>query len=317
MKRAMFFLFLCGILVTGPAGGCAKPQKEGGGKITVSGAFALYPMVVKWSEEYRKLHPEIRIDVSAGGAGKGMADALTGAVDIGMISREVHKADVEKGAWWISVVKDSVVPVANSANPVAAALRKKGVKKEIFKEVWMDGKIKTWGEIAGAGESGAVQVYTRSDSCGAAETWAKFLDGKQENMLGENMYGDPGILEAVRKDKSGIGFNNIAYVFDPVSRKPVDGLMIIPIDLNGDGKIDDSENFYSDRDLLSAAIADGRFPSPPARKLLLVTKGKPQSRVVRDFLIWTLTDGQKFVEESGYVRLLKEDLATEIKKLEE
>ena len=46
------------------------------GKITISGAFALYPLVVKWSEEFQKLHPRVIVNVSAGGAGKGMTDAL-------------------------------------------------------------------------------------------------------------------------------------------------------------------------------------------------------------------------------------------------
>ena len=50
------------------------------GTITVSGAFALYPMMVAWAEEYQNIHPGVRIDVSAGGAGKGMADTLGGAV---------------------------------------------------------------------------------------------------------------------------------------------------------------------------------------------------------------------------------------------
>ena len=44
----------------------------------MSGAWALYPMAVTWSEEFRKIHPGVQIDISAGGAGKGMADCLTG-----------------------------------------------------------------------------------------------------------------------------------------------------------------------------------------------------------------------------------------------
>jgi len=60
------------------------------GTIRVSGAWALYPMMVKWAEEFKKIHPQVRIDVSAGGAGKGITDALTGLVDIGMVSRELR-----------------------------------------------------------------------------------------------------------------------------------------------------------------------------------------------------------------------------------
>ncbi len=46
------------------------------GTISLSGAWALYPMAVRWAEEFRKIYPDVRIDLSAGGAGKGITDAL-------------------------------------------------------------------------------------------------------------------------------------------------------------------------------------------------------------------------------------------------
>lgn len=67
------------------------------GTITLSGAWALYPMAVKWAAEFKKIHPKVRIDISAGGAGKGVADALAGSVDLGMVSRDINPAEVKKG----------------------------------------------------------------------------------------------------------------------------------------------------------------------------------------------------------------------------
>ena len=54
--------------------GCRKePQEQSReelrGTITVSGAWALYPMVVRWAEEFQKIHRHVKIDVAAGGAG--------------------------------------------------------------------------------------------------------------------------------------------------------------------------------------------------------------------------------------------------------
>ena len=49
-----------------------KAQGALKGNITISGAFALYPLTVKWAEEFKKLNPTVKIDISAGGAGKGM-----------------------------------------------------------------------------------------------------------------------------------------------------------------------------------------------------------------------------------------------------
>ena len=60
------------------------------GELSLSGAFALYPLAVVWAEEFQKLNPDVKVDVSAGGAGKGMTDVLAGVVDFGMVSREVY-----------------------------------------------------------------------------------------------------------------------------------------------------------------------------------------------------------------------------------
>src|SRR5215216_2401687 len=76
-------------------------SKEKEVSVSLSGAFALYPLVQKWAEEYNKTHPNIRFDIQAGGAGKGLTDVLSGAVDVGMFSREISDAEKSKGIWWI------------------------------------------------------------------------------------------------------------------------------------------------------------------------------------------------------------------------
>lgn len=144
--------------------------------IAMSGAWALYPMAIRWAEEYQKVHPDIRFDITAGGAGKGMTDALSGVVDIGKVSREIHPDEIKKGAFPIAVVKDAVIPVINENNPYALQLRKRGLKKNEFKDIWITGKLKAWDKLAGGKKPAAINVYTRSDSCGAASTWAEYLE---------------------------------------------------------------------------------------------------------------------------------------------
>ena len=88
------------------------------GKITVSGAFALYPLMVTWADEFQKINPGVKIEVSAGGAGKGMSDVLGGLVDIGMVSRDILPAEVDRGAVYVASAIDAVVPTINAGNPV-------------------------------------------------------------------------------------------------------------------------------------------------------------------------------------------------------
>jgi phosphate transport system substrate-binding protein len=271
-------------------------------------------MMVKWAEEFQKVHPKVRIDVSAGGAGKGVADALASLVDIGMVSREVRPEEVKQGAFYLPVVKDAVFPVINAGNPTLQALAQKGVGKQTFVDLWIKGEALTWGEIAGTDSRDVVQVYTRSDSCGAAETWAKYLGGAQEDLKGTAVYGDPGLAEAVKKDLFGIGYNNLNYAYDAKSGLPLAGLYVVPIDVNGNGKTDPEEDMATKSQALQAIIS-GVYPSPPARDLYLLTKGKFNS-LSTEFVRWILTDGQKYVDETGYIQLAKSQIDEALKKLE-
>lgn len=286
------------------------------GKVSISGAFALYPLAVQWGEEFKKVHPEVSFDIQGGGAGKGMTDALTGTVDIGMVSRAINPAETEKGAYAIAVAKDAVIPTMNDQNPFLAEIRKKGVTQKQFREIWLEGKIKTWGDLLGNGSKDKIEVYTRSDAAGAPETWAKYMGGKQEDLLGTGVFGDPGVAEVVAKTKLAIGFNNVNYAYDTHSKKNFPGLQVIPIDLNENGQVDPEENFYTTVDDLNKAVVDNKFPSPPARELFFVTKGKSTNPVVLEFLKWTLSDGQKMVSSSGYVPLTDSILSVEKKKIE-
>ncbi len=287
------------------------------GKISISGAWALYPMAMKWVEEFGKAYPGVRIDVQAGGAGKGMTDVLTGMVDIGMVSRDVHPDEVTKGALALAVTKDAVVPTINAKNPLAKDIQARGANREALVGMWITGSVTTWGQVLGTPDKTEAHVFTRSDACGAGETWAAYLGKRQEDLEGVAVYGDPGVADAVRRDPISVGYNNVNFAYDPKSKLPVEGLAILPLDLNGNGKLDPEESFYGNRDTICAAIAAGKYPSPPARDLFFVTKGVPSSPAVKAFLRWVLTKGQAFVPDTGYINLSKEKLQKGLTQLGE
>lgn len=289
-----------------------KKQDE---TISLSGAFALYPLVVKWSEEYKKEHPEIRFNISAGGAGKGMADALSGTVDLGMFSREISEAEKAKGVWWIDVTKDAVIPTINKSNLVAVELHKRGLTRNEFHKIYVTGEVTNWKQIEGISIDQAVNVFTRSDACGAAETWAAYLNVHQEDLKGIGVFGDPGLADAVLKDANGVGYNNTIYLYNQKTGQKNEGIEVIPIDVDENGQLDPDEDFYDSFPNVLSAIAEGKYPSPPARELYLVAKGKPTKQVTLNFLQWVVTKGQAFVSEAGYVPLSPEKLEEELQKL--
>lgn len=318
LTRTLLVLILLSTVLTA----CSPPKNEWDqnapleGTITISGAWALYPMVVRWGEEFQKIHPDVRFDISAGGAGKGMSDALANAVDIGMVSREIYPQETEQGAFWVSVAKDAVFLTVNDENPVWENLQSTGITREKIIDIYLTGKITNWGEVVGDIEvTESIHIFTRSDACGAAATWATYLGQSQEDLLGIGVYGDPGVLESVIKDPLGIGFNNLSYAYDFETGVPVIGIHIVPLDINSNGEVD-PEEIIDIKEQALEAVSAGYYPSPPARDLNLVTKGPPQG-LVREFIAWVLSEGQIFVYDAGFIPISQDQLEKDILKLDE
>lgn len=317
MKARLLTLSIVLIALIFNSCGSSNSTEDKEVSISFSGAFALYPLVQKWAEEYNKIHPNIRFDIQAGGAGKGLTDAINGAVDVGMFSREITGAEKSKGIWWISLCKDAVLPTMNSQNPYREMLMLRGLKKEEFKYIFTENHPPTWDSIfkVNSAVRNPISVYTRADAAGAADSWAAYFGKNQEDLKGIGVAGDPGVADAVKKDKNGIGYNNTLFVYDMKTGEKIPGIEVVPIDVNGNGRIDSSENIYQDLPTFLDALNEGKYPSPPARDLYFITKGRPQNKVIMDFFEWVLKDGQKFVHTAGYVPLHREVINEQLKKV--
>jgi len=317
-KFKIFVYMAIFLVIISVLSGCVNQNNN---TVKVSGAFALYPMMNIWTEEYTKINPNIKIEVSAGGAGKGMSDALMGIVDIGMVSREIYQEEINQGIFWVSVAKDAVIATINEDNPVINGIFTQGLTRQQLKDIFITKNITTWGQVVGNSSiKDSIRVYTRSDACGAAQTWALYLgEYNQEdltNVADSAINGDPNLAAAVQGDVLGIGYNNINFVYDSVTKKPFDKIKPLPIDINENGLLDENESFYDSREDIVNAIANNIYPSPPSRALHLVVKNN-FSGISKDFVYWILTEGQQYVPDSGYIELSETTIANQIKYLEE
>jgi phosphate transport system substrate-binding protein len=316
-KKTIRFLAM-GMVLALPLCACNSIFLPGKGEtpqstITVTGAFALYPLMTHWAEEFQQLNPHVHFDISSGGAEKGMGDVLAGKADIGMVSREIAAEEELQGAYSLAVAKDAVFPLANASNPIINELLASGLTREMLVKIFITGEVREWGEIVGRPDiTDEIHVYTRSDICGAASVWGLYLGGKQSDLLGEGKFGDPGMVQALQNDPLGIGYNNLIYAFG-LGDVPPAKTLILPIDLNNNRKADSPE-ILDTREKAVDAVKTGRYPAPPTRTLYLVTNGKPAGGV-QAFLTWILTDGQEYVERSGYVQLPEDLLELSLEKI--
>jgi phosphate transport system substrate-binding protein len=316
--KALIVVLILSIVGMVSLSGCTS-QKEN--TIKVSGAYSLYPMMVVWAQKYQALHPDIKIDITSGGAGKGMADALAGSVDLGMVSRDVTPAEASQGIVAVAVVEDAVLATINTANPVLDKILEKGLTKQQLTEIFINYSIPTWGQLVSViNNTDSIKVYSRSDPCGAAEAWVKYLgDYAQDDIptIEEitKVKGDDSMSKAIASDPLGIGYSNVNYIYSNATKTPKEGIAVVPLDLNNNGTIDPEENFYNSRDDVVNAEINNALPSPPSRLVYLVTLNN-FTGITKGFVEWILTDGQQYTFDNGYGAVPSDILDDQLQILE-
>ena len=297
MRYGLIIFLVLTIALAGADNGFGAEPLEG--SLTISGAWAIYPTVVAWAEAFQKIHLNVKIDISAGGAGKGAADAIAGLVDIGMVSRDPDASELQKGIKAIYILKDAIFPLVSRNNFFREELLRKGMTKKDFIDLYIDGTVTQWNQLVPARiperKPKPVHVYTRSDASGAAAGWAAFLGKKQEDLRGIGIYGDPALLEAAMRDPVGIGYNNFSFVFTREGLL-LPGISLIPIDANENGKADPGE-IYENRQQAIAAIEAGAYPA--TRKNFFFVH-HPAAPLAQAFIHFALSEeGTKIVNAVG------------------
>jgi phosphate transport system substrate-binding protein len=296
-------IVLCGCKPKEKEPASPAPPERLSGKITITGAYALYPLVVNWADEFIKLHPDVKINVEGSGTGLGIDDLLSGESQIAMVSRELTDDERGDSLVAIPVTKDAVVLIINRTNPYLQRLLTQGIDIQKLDEIFIKNTALTWGKVLSSGSKEPIHVFTRSDVSGAAEMWANFLFKTQEDLLGTKVTGDEEMISSIQKDKYAIGYCNLSYAYDRNTGDQVENIQVVPIDLDFDGVIDKTEQPYLTIQKIHRAIWLGLYPRNLCRKLTLVTKGVPTDPLVKEFINWVMTDGQAMVEKNGYCPL--------------
>jgi phosphate transport system substrate-binding protein len=295
--------------------GCSNPQTNKvsnelpshQGKIKITGAFALYPLVQQWITDYQKANPKVEFELSAIGSGNGLDEILNGKTDIAMISSQVP-AEFDTLLWISPVARLAVVPIISKKNPYLQTILKNGIKKDDLLSLFTNQNPRTWGDIFGKPTKDPVKVYIRNDKSGATVALANYFWIKPDEIKGIGETGELKMIESIKADPLALGYCNLVYTYDLNNKEFFSDFCILPIDLNQNGVIDKREDFYHDFTEIQRAMYLGKYPCVLNRSLYVVTKGKPNTSEVVDFLKWVLTNGQGVVPKLGYIELRNSEI---------
>jgi glycine cleavage system H lipoate-binding protein len=111
------------------------------------------------------------------------------------------------------------------------------------------------------------------------------------------------LIASIQKDPSGFGFCRMKDLLNADGQSIPDNIKLLPIDKNGNGRIDHFEKIYRDQNAFMRGVWIGKYPSALCRNIYSVSSAKPESETEIAFLKWILTDGQQFLNQNGYFDL--------------
>lgn len=273
------------------------------GTISIRGAYALYPLVSKWADDFMKVNPGVSIEVLKSGTGKGIADLLEGKCQLAMISRPLSNEEITAGIQVIPVARDGVAPIVSQKNPYLEELLRKGLSTDEFICTFTGEKQVTWGELLETDAGETVITYNRNDESGAAEVWAEFLYKTGSDLKGKEVSGDEEMIKSVSENPLSIGFCNFSYAFDAVTGEKLPGIQIVPFDLDFDNLVNGKEVPYNTLEKAQRSVWLGIYPKTLCRELTLGSMGKPAEGLTTEFIKYILTEGQNDVKSSSLCEL--------------
>jgi len=179
-------------------------------EITVKGSDTLVVLAQKWAEAYMSKHADTKIQVTGGGSGTGFAALQNKTTDLANASRKIKPAEITtcikafgKRPTEYKVCLDGLSVYVSAENQV------KELTVAQLAEIFT-GKVKNWKEVGGA--DAPITVYSRENSSGTYEFFKEHvLGGKDFVASAQTMPGTAAVLQAVAKDKNGIGYGGAAY----------------------------------------------------------------------------------------------------------
>jgi len=308
-----------------------------------AGASFPYPIYAKWFSDYNKLHSDIQINYQSIGSGGGIRQLLSGTVDFGASDAPMNDEQLSQAKTKIlhfPTVLGAVVPSYN----VPGLSKELDFTPDILADIYL-GKITKWNDPAIAKINKGVNlpaqdivVVHRSDASGTSYVWTDYLSKvskEWESKLGKNTAvnwpvglggkGNEGVTGLVKETPGAIGYVELIYALQnqvPFGRVQNSVGVFLKADLAGVTAAAAGFAKTIPEDFrVSITNAPGKASYPICSfTYLLVPTTIPDAnkrRIIKDFLNWMLSDGQKDTEALSYAPLPKEVVAKELKQISE
>lgn len=286
MKRTFIFFLLSSFIISSCNSSSQSPSNTSTKYIENKGSDTIVNLALAWAEKYQNENSDVRISVTGGGSGTGIAALINNTVDIANASRSIKEEEIESakanGVDPVEhvIARDAIAVIVNPENPVSE------LTLQQLSDIY-SGKINNWMEVGG--EDRPIVRLSRETNSGThvyfLETVLRLGDKDNKTLFSTDtllLPSSEGIILEVRQNPNAIGYDGLGYV-------PDDLKMIAIAKEDGGAYVLPSIPTVNDKSY------------PIARDLYMYTDGEPTG-IVKDYLDWILSDeAQEIVAELGFV----------------
>jgi len=277
--------------------GATPSVPAGTAAVQVLSSPGVYPLAQNWANDYNRSNPSAKISVYQMNVG------LSIKVDrLCLITGTNSMLDDSQSNWKMVVGRDVIVPLINAKNPMMDHLIQTGFSSGKFAGLFKGTDIKNWSDCVTDGQKVAVQLYVPNDR----DLISGLTKFSKSNIISGNvrtLQTAAEVIEAVQMDQFSIGFCKLNDLRTNSTIAGIGNVRLLPIDKNGNGRLDTFENIYNNLDEFTHGVWIGKYPTTLSKDIYAVAPVKPSDQNELAFLNWLLSDGQKLMNSSGYCDL--------------
>ncbi|MDP3912677.1 MAG: hypothetical protein Q8R96_02935 [Bacteroidota bacterium] len=261
-------------------------------------------LATNWAIEYGRLNPDMKIAVS------NMTDnQTTTGNDLSFITEEIGET-----AWKMVIGRDAIVSVVNAKNPMLNEIYRQGISAEEFAQLLGNPEMQNWETMIDGGKNARINYFVINNES-VKTNLANFSKTNSEAINGVLVANAAELILAVQKDIYAIGFCKLTDVRDASTNNTIEGIKLLPIDKNKNGRIDNFENIYENLSDFTRGVWIGKYPHDLCGSIYAASSAKPTDENTVAFLTWILADGQQFLNKNGYSDLASVEIHSNIDAL--
>jgi phosphate transport system substrate-binding protein len=224
--------------------------------------------------------------------------------------------DTKENREYLYLARYALLPIANEQSAFAKHFTEEGLTKDLIRQIYFHDIYADKEKQQEIKE--AFTVYTRLQKAGAPITFAKYFGYEQQNITGKAIAGaDEHLIKALLKDPTGISYSYPGLIYDLTTRQVQNGIAVIPVDTDNNGRISQSERFYENLDKVLETLDEERTENIPVEYIHISLRKHSYKPEALKFLLWVIYNSQDDLHHYGFLKPEQKRFESEKQKFEQ